>query len=75
MAIMLDLDPKVTKVMLIGILIALEAFFIPLYAHLQAGSFPDALDLATWIASAVIQEITYWLVFLKTGEKEESVSK
>lgn len=71
MKIKLDLDPKPNKVLFIGILIALEAFLLPLYACLQGGSFPTALDLSTWVVFAIIQEVTYWLVFLRRGESEE----
>lgn len=72
MKVKLDLDPTPNKALLIGILIALEAFLLPLYACLQGGNFPTVLELATWAVNALIQEVTYWFVFLKRGDNEES---
>lgn len=71
MKIGLNLDPTPNRVLFIGILIALEAFLLPLYACLQGGSFPTPLQVATWAVFAVIQEVTYWLVFFKKGEDDE----
>jgi len=70
MAWKIDLDPQPTRAVIIGLLIGLEAFFLPLYAILLTGCFPSPVEFATFAASAVLQEITYWLVFLKQEEKE-----
>lgn len=67
-----DLDPTLNKAIVIGLLLFAEAFLVPLYAHLQTMSYPNTMDLITWVVSATIIEITYMMAFVRTGEIPET---
>jgi len=51
----------------------LEALLVPIYARLQAGSYPTALELCMYFVAAILILITYLLAFFKTGTTEPTI--
>ena len=74
MKLRFDLDPTPSRVAIIGILMFLEALLMPIYARLQAGSYPTALELCMYFVAAILILITYLLAFFKTGTTEPSTA-
>jgi hypothetical protein len=72
MKLRFDLDPTLSKVAIIGILMFLESLLVPIYAKLQTGSYPTPLEFFTYLIAAVLILITYLLAFVKTGSTETS---
>lgn len=70
MKLKFDLDPTLPKVAIIGMLMFLEALLIPIYAVLQGGNYPTAIEFCTYLIAAVLILITYLLAFVKTGSTE-----
>ena len=68
MKLKFDLDPTLPKVAVIGVLMFLEALLIPIYAVLQGGNYPTAIEFCTYLIAAILILITYLLAFVKTGE-------
>lgn len=64
----IDLDPTISKVVLIALLLTIEGICIPTYTVINQGRFPTELEFTGFILSAVIQLITFIVTFLKTGE-------
>lgn len=64
----LSLDPTLPKVVIIAILIALEAALVPTITITQSGRWPSTLEVATFSLTAIVQMITYLLLWLSTGE-------
>lgn len=63
-----DLDPTITKVVLIALLLFAEGIALSIYAILLQQRYPTVLEIVTFSIGAFIQLVTYFLTFLRTGE-------
>lgn len=64
----LNLDPTISKVVLIALLLFFEGIAIPSYTVITQGRWPTMLEFTGFILSAFIQLLTFLVTFLKTGE-------
>lgn len=64
----MNLDPTISKVILIALLLFCEGIAIPSYTVINQGRFPTELEIVGFFLSAFIQLLTFFLTFLKTGE-------
>jgi len=71
MSFKFDLDPTLPKVAVIAILLFIEALLIPSYSVLQSGRMPTQIEWLTFIFGALLQLVTYLMVFIKKEEMEE----
>jgi len=55
----------VNKEVIIGFLLVLEAFIVPIVTHLNlTGKVPDRVQTLAWLLTAILIGITYFLKFL-----------
>jgi hypothetical protein len=62
------IDPSALKIVIVGLLIALEGFAVSAYSVLQTGQMPSNVNWATYFFAMIIQLATYLITFLETGE-------
>jgi len=70
MGLNINFDPAPTKAILIGILLFVEAICAPMLILTQQGTMPTQTQIMTIILFALLQLVSYFLVFLgfKKGE-------
>lgn len=70
-SIRFDLDPKIDKVICIGVLMFLESIAGGLLIIFQGGRSPSFPECMTVFLTASIVLISYLLVFLRTDEEQQ----
>jgi len=70
MGLKFDLDPTLSKVTIIAILLFLEGLLMPIYAKLQQGVYPSWIEFFTALIGAILIVCTYLMAFVKTGSTE-----
>jgi len=65
-----DLDPSLTKVAVMGMLLFIETFLGSLLVILNEGKMPSLIQFCTMLAVACLAIVTYFLTFLHTGDTE-----
>ena len=70
MALKFTLDPSVTKVVIVALLLFIEGVAIPTYTITTQNRWPTQFEVCSFILAAVIQVITYLLTFITTGQTE-----
>lgn len=70
-----DLDPTLSKVVVVALLLFLEGIAIPTYTVLNQGRWPTDIEFMGFFLSALIQLLTFLITFLKTGQLPEEKEK
>jgi heme/copper-type cytochrome/quinol oxidase subunit 4 len=70
-SVTLDLDPTKNKVIAMALLTFAEALVGGTFIILQGGEFPTPIQIVTILCFALMQLITYFLTFLRTGQIPE----
>jgi hypothetical protein len=70
----MNLDPTISKVVIIALLLFAEGIAIPSYTVINQGRFPTILEMVGFFLSAFIQLLTFFVTFLKTGEAPTDTS-
>jgi len=68
MTIRMTLTPTPVRVLMIGLLMALESILGGLLIVLQSGRLPNEVEMTTLITVALLTVITFFMAFLRTGE-------
>lgn len=70
MALKVDLDPSLHRVLMIGLLLFFEILLGNLVVLLQDGKMPTEIQTVTILCVAGLQVVTYFLTFLRKEEEE-----
>lgn len=64
---------SINKEVLVGILISLEAFFLPFVAQLNlTGTIPDKIQTISMLCTAIVVGITYFLKYLGYSKEQKA---
>jgi len=66
-----DLDPPLTKVILLGFLVFVETLIGGILVIVNEGGFPTTLQWFTILLVALLTLVTYFLTFLRTDSGGE----
>jgi len=64
----LDLDPSLTRVCLVGLLLMAELVLIKLVEILSQNRAPTVVEIALFLCLGLLQLVTYILAFLRKDE-------